>query len=102
MQKESPSFYHKVSDNLTINLAEVGAVKDDSEWLVKIAAEPENNPYAQSDLAAGTPCYVLLRSYEASFGRAHQGGQKFKITRDEMTILQDALEWYNKTFTARS
>ena len=91
MPKESPSFFHKVNDGLTFNLAEVAAVTDVTEYYQQNA----DNRFIAPLLVSGRTCRVTLLRYQNPMGHS-EGGREFDITREEMTKLQDALNWYNR------
>lgn len=96
MPKESSSFFHQVNNDLTVNLAEVAAVTDVTEHY----RQNPDNRFIAPLLAFGRTCRVTLLRYQNLMGHS-EGGREFDITREEMTKLQDALNWYNKAFALK-
>ncbi len=89
----SPSFYHKVNDGITINLAEVG-------WAENREAHYRDyleNEFCKRLIDTGRVCVVETRSYKGVLGHK-EGGIRFDLTVEEFRILQDALDWYNRAF----
>lgn len=95
------SYFHKINKELTINLAEVAAVFDHTEHITGLADRPEYKVWATEKLESGQTCLVRLRpaTEKSPYGFNQVAVREFRITRAEMTVLQDALGWYSRNFT---
>jgi hypothetical protein len=96
MPIDTQSFFHKVNSDLTINLAEVAATFDHTKHITSLLNLPDNAEWAKGKLESGQTCLVAIRPERSDFSPS--SGREFRITRAEMTMLQDALEWYNRHF----
>ena len=92
MPKQSPSFFHKVNNDLTVNLASVYFVAGRTGHYESLLSGQERQ-WAQNVLDSGKVCRLTLRSEDSD-------GLTVMITREEMTKLQDALNWYNRHVVA--
>lgn len=61
MPKESPSYFHRVNDELTVSLAEVATVFDHTEYITGLADKPEHRKWATGRLQSGQTCHVGMR-----------------------------------------
>lgn len=94
---ENQSYFHRINNELTVNLAEVSAVFDHTSHIQSLAASPNHQEWAAKQLETGQTCLFSIRPARSPMSEL--SGREFRITRAEMTTLQDALEWYNRTFT---
>lgn len=94
------SYFHKINEELTVNLAEVAAVFDHTEYITGLADKPEHKAWATEKLQSGQTCLVGLRTaiVKSPYDFNQVAGREFRITRAEMTALQDALDWYSRNF----
>ena len=94
--QNNQSYFHKINNKLTINLAAVSSAFDQTEHVTSLLKMPDHAEWAGEMLASGHTCLVSIRPERT--GGIQPPGRTFRITRAEMTTLQDALEWYNRHF----
>jgi hypothetical protein len=97
MPKEQ-SYFHKINNELTLNLAEVAATFDHTAHITSLLDQESHKEWAEQKLATGQTCLVAIRPERGNGPGMNYNGREFRITRAEMTVLQDALDWYNRHF----
>lgn len=92
MAKESsPSFFHRMNDGLTINLADVEFAEDRTKYHSSLP----DDPFSAELVASGKTYCIGMRPSVSWYGMG-TSGERFNVTAEEFRAVQDGLEWYNK------
>jgi hypothetical protein len=89
------SFFHRIRDGLTLNLASIESVSDNTAHLVWFKGEHPDSFLGHRELETGQTFVVRMCGAQSAKKGLGELGDRHSITEQEASALQDALDWYN-------